>query len=193
MNAVGTIGEFIIEYQYEIEIGLLVVLGLIILGAVIRAFARAVKRKSVLEEISEKVNDISQALTVLSSEAESAADRSPHPEENAGEKISEGPPVPEETADAGVHGEAAEISEASKVAEAAEDMEPAVSRTDEEEMSCDELIESSEVTPPIAAEKPEGEETGNEDFIPKKYFSRDCGVDKKGNRYTLEELENQIR
>ena len=41
MNAVGTIGEFIITYQYEIEIGLLILLGLIILFAIIRAFARA--------------------------------------------------------------------------------------------------------------------------------------------------------
>lgn len=69
MNAVGTIGEFIITYQYEIEIGLLILLGLIILFAIIRAFARAVKRKTVLEEISEKVNDISEALTAIADES----------------------------------------------------------------------------------------------------------------------------
>ena len=69
MNAVGVIGELIIEYQYEIEIGLLVLLGLIILFAVIRAFVRAARRKTLLEEISGKVDEISEALNAISKEA----------------------------------------------------------------------------------------------------------------------------
>ena len=60
----------VIVYQYEIEIGLLVLLGLIILFAVIRAFVRAARRKTLLEEISGKVDEISEALNAMAAEPE---------------------------------------------------------------------------------------------------------------------------
>lgn len=138
MNAVGIIGEFIIEYQYEIEVGLLILLGLIMLFAVIRAFVRAARRKSVLEEINEKVDDIGHILMTISAELEN------------------------------------DESEACP----AENISPAP----------DEGIEEREEPKP---EEPKQDVKDEE--IPKRYFSRDCAVDKKGNRYTLEELNTQIQ
>ncbi len=164
MNAVGTIGEFIITYQYEIEIGLLILLGLIILFAIIRAFARAVKRKTVLEEISEKVNDISEALTAIADESA------------GGEKA-----------------EKAEKAEVSAVTEKADAENVQAAGGNEEKENMPEVREIKAAGPePEVCETIE-EPAGDAGFVPKKYFSRDCSTDKNGNHYTLEELENQIR
>lgn len=167
MNAVGTIGEFIITYQYEIEIGLLILLGLIILFAIIRAFARAVKRKTVLEEISEKVNDISEALTAIA-------------DESAGGEEAE-------------KAEKAEKAEASAVTEKADTENVQAAGGNEEKDEIPEAREIKAAVPePEVCETIE-EPAGDAGFVPKKYFSRDCSTDKNGNHYTLEELENQIR
>ena len=165
MNAVGVIGELIIEYQYEIEIGLLVLLGLIILFAVIRAFVRAARRKTLLEEISGKVDEISEALNAMAAEKTpevcKVAEAQPAVKPAEGEKA-----VKKETAEA---------------------VETTVSARDAEPPEAAEVL-------PFKAESPaDAQDSGAADFVPKKYFSRDCSVDKKGNRYTLEELEEQIK
>ena len=71
--------------------------------------------------------------------------------------------------------------------ETAEAVETTVSARDAEPPEAAEVL-------PFKAEPPaDAQDSGAADFVPKKYFSRDCSVDKKGNRYTLEELEEQIK
>ena len=71
--------------------------------------------------------------------------------------------------------------------ETAEAVETTVSARDAEPPEAAEVL-------PFKAESPaDAQDSGAADFVPKKYFSRDCSVDKKGNRYTLEELEEQIK
>ena len=173
MNAVGVIGELIIEYQYEIEIGLLVLLGLIILFAVIRAFVRAARRKTLLEEISGKVDEISEALNAMAAEPEQKPSAEKTPEVC---KVAEAQPAVKP----------AEGEKAVKK-ETAEAVETTVSARDAEPPEAAEVL-------PFKAESPaDAQDSGAADFVPKKYFFRDCSVDKKGNRYTLEELEEQIK
>ena len=183
MNAVGVIGELIIEYQYEIEIGLLVLLGLIILFAVIRAFVRAARRKTLLEEISGKVDEISEALNAMAAE----------PEQKLSEpKSFEPKPYEEKTP------EACKAAEAQPAGKPAEEEKPVTKETAGE---VETTVNAREADPPEAAEvlrfkaesQADAQDSGAADFVPKKYFSRDCSVDKKGNRYTLEELEEQIK
>ena len=178
MNAVGVIGELIIEYQYEIEIGLLVLLGLIILFAVIRAFVRAARRKTLLEEISGKVDEISEALNAMAAEPE--------------QKHSEQKPSAEKTP------EVCKVAEAQPAGKPAEGEKPVKKET---AGAVETTVSAREAEPPEAAEvlpfkaesPADAPDSGAADFVPKKYFSRDCSVDKKGNRYTLEELEEQIK
>lgn len=183
MNAVGVIGELIIEYQYEIEIGLLVLLGLIILFAVIRAFVRAARRKTLLEEISGKVDEISEALNAMAAE----------PEQKPSEpKFSEPKPSAEKVP------EACKAEAAQPAGKPAEGEKPVTKETaGEVETTVNareaEFIEAEEVLQFKAEIPADAPDTGAADFVPKKYFSRDCSVDKKGNRYTLEELEEQIK
>lgn len=178
MNAVGVIGELIIEYQYEIEIGLLVLLGLIILFAVIRAFVRAARRKTLLEEISGKVDEISEALNAMAAEPEQ---KSSEPEPSA-EKM----PEACKTEAAQPAGKPAE-GEKPVTKETAGEVETTVNAREAEPP------EAEEVLPFKTEASADAPDTGAADFVPKKYFSRDCSVDKKGNRYTLEELEEQIK
>lgn len=178
MNAVGVIGELIIEYQYEIEIGLLVLLGLIILFAVIRAFVRAARRKTILEEISGKVDEISEALNAMAAE----------PEQKPSEPKPSAENIPEacKTEAAQPAGEPAE-GEKPVTKETAGEVETTVNAREAEFIEAEEVLQFKAEIP---ADAPD---TGAADFVPKKYFSRDCSVDKKGNRYTLEELEEQIK
>lgn len=224
MNAVGTIGEFIINYQYEIEIGLLVILGLIILFAVVRAFARAVKRKTLLEEISGKVDDISEALNAISKDAgpkAEAAEDAGNPEmtgpsetekaHEPAEAVNPGggeneckPAAGAETtervkAEADMAPKAPEPEKGSPEPERSEEAMEIIAKVPDDlkvTVTIDEVkeAEAAEKRPAAAGEKPGESESGEgEDFVPKKYFSRDCAVDKRGNRYTLEELEEQIK
>lgn len=178
MNAVGVIGELIIEYQYEIEIGLLVLLGLIILFAVIRAFVRAARRKTILEEISGKVDEISEALNAMAAE----------PEQKPSEPEPSAENIPEACKTEAVQpaGEPAE-GEKPVTKETAGEVETTVNAWEAEFIEAEEVLQFKAEAP---ADAPD---TGAADFVPKKYFSRDCSVDKKGNRYTLEELEEQIK
>lgn len=178
MNAVGVIGELIIKYQYEIEIGLLGLLGLIILFAVIRAFVRAARRKTILEEISGKVDEISEALNAMAAEPE----QKPSEPEPSAEKA----PEACKTEAAQPAGKPAE-GEKPVMKETAGEVETTVNAREAE------FIEVEEVLPFKAEIPADAPDTGAADFVPKKYFSRDCSVDKKGNRYTLEELEEQIK
>ena len=184
MNAVGVIGELIIEYQYEIEIGLLVLLGLIILFAVIRAFVRAARRKTLLEEISGKVDEISEALNAMAAEPEQKSSESKSYEEKAPEAC-----------------KAAEAQPAGKPAEGEKQVKEEKPAKEEVVAPVETTVNAREADPPEAAEvlhfkaesPADAPDSGEADFVPKKYFSRDCSVDKKGNRYTLEELEEQIK
>ena len=183
MNAVGVIGELIIEYQYEIEIGLLVLLGLIILFAVIRAFVRAARRKTLLEEISGKVDEISEALNAMAAKPE---------QKSCEPKSSEQKPSAEKTP---VVCKAAEAQPAVKPAEGEKPVKKETAGAVETTVSAREAEppEAAEVLPFKAESPADAPDSGAADFVPKKYFSRDCSVDKKGNRYTLEELEEQIK
>ena len=199
MNAVGTIGEFIINYQYEIEIGLLV-------------------------EISGKVDDISEALNAISKDAgpkAEAAEDAGNPEmtgpsetekaHEPAEAVNPGggeneckPAAGAETtervkAEADMAPKAPEPEKGSPEPERSEEAMEIIAKVPDDlkvTVTIDEVkeAEAAEKRPAAAGEKPGESESGEgEDFVPKKYFSRDCAVDKRGNRYTLEELEEQIK
>ena len=70
MNAVGRIGEFIIEYQNIIDISLLMVLALIVVAILIRGLVRMVRRKYVLNEISRTIHQISDAVETIERQQE---------------------------------------------------------------------------------------------------------------------------
>ena len=71
MNAVGELGELIIQYQSIIEIALLSIFGIMILFFVIRAFVRAQKRKNVLNDISSAVENINETVSEIKEKQES--------------------------------------------------------------------------------------------------------------------------
>ena len=70
MNAVGKLGNLIIEYQFEIEVGLLALLALIILIWLIRMISRAVRRRDVLQEIDSKITDLNEKVNTLNQKQE---------------------------------------------------------------------------------------------------------------------------
>lgn len=65
MNAVGKIGEFIIKYQYPIEIALLVILAVIVLYALVRAIVKTKREKNVLSQINSTVSDINTTVSSI--------------------------------------------------------------------------------------------------------------------------------
>lgn len=175
MNAIGEFGKWIIEYQYQVEVGLLILLGLIIVIWLIRMIARAVKRRSVLLDIDKKITDMSEKVDRMS-----AAVPEPRP---ASKEV-------------GADGAAAAEAAAVAVVQPAATLQVTPGASGSPDAAAD-------AVPHPAPHAGQGTayvltETGPQDGRPaeeppRRFYSRDCGVDKHGNVYTEEMLEQQIR
>jgi len=178
MNAVGTFGKFIIQYQNEIEIVLAAVIFIAAAAALIRAAVNAKKKRQLLSEINDAVSEINSAVSSLNEKNSGVIyidNRSGSgPAAGSGEVS-----VREAVLDAAglTGGTPADGEDGAKEA-AGEEQNPAA-----EGKSCEETKPQDETQP---QDEPQPE-------IPKKYFSRDCSVSKNGKTYTLEELERQIK
>ena len=173
MNAVGKLGELIIRYQLGIEIGLLMILGVIVLVWLIRLVRRASAQKTVLKEIDEKVNDISEAVEGLSAKLEAV-----------------GTEAGAAAVTKAVATEAALVATTEDVTEPTAD----VAETAKVAAAATETVDTAKATATEAATEPapttEAETTKDNPSL--RYYTRDWGVDKHGNVYTEEMLREQI-
>lgn len=203
MNVIGIIGQWIIDYQEIIEIILLSVLALIILIAVISAFARAQKRRSMLEDISSRVGNIQETVTSIQEEqrlqhpepapvavsAPVAVPCPPPPAVSVAPEVASSPSV-QEAADGSV-APAIPVAPAMGSSSAAPPLWPSAEATVLQEPQAVTADQASAVTSPRQAS--EGQALSEPEPTPTKYVSRDWGIDKFGRSYTEEELTQQIR
>ena len=75
MNAVGQLGELIIQYQYDIEVGLLVVLALIVVIALVTMISKSIGRKKLIKTIDGKVDDLNAAVTDINAQVAAIMDK----------------------------------------------------------------------------------------------------------------------
>lgn len=216
MNAIGELGRLIIAYQSQIEIVLLCILALIVLVAIIRAFIRAERTKNVLEDIDEKVTNIGKTIVNMQLNAKdtegSAAKGEPRSCKSNESCMSI---VKEDSVDKCADGNlGARKDEEVKIA-AHDYKEENISSDDHRREfhwgieSLDEISSEKKGQEETAWEKAvimrKAEKAANNLFfededsldvvseLPKKYFSRNDNIDKKGNVYTEEMLKEQIR
>lgn len=175
MNAIGQFGSFITEYQYPIQIVLIILILAGAIYAVVKAAAHGREKKEILSQINETVTEINTAVNNLN---EKKADviyidnRVPGQAPYQGSSGTQEEPIVKETpqSDDGAYSQM-----------------PA-----DEQENTEETSEKSGQTPDeeTSAEDVSCEEDVN---FSKKYFSRDCAISKNGKTYTIEELNEQIK
>lgn len=210
MNAVGKAGSFIIKYQIQIELILVLILIAAAVFFLVRAIINAGKKRQILSQINDTVTEINTAVTSLSEKksdviyidnrtsgteegqgctAESRVSSALENADLADGVLLNASQASAELSDSG--GAALENAERQTIPECPQkNAEP--SEDSQQGDGAKAAAEISAETEPLAAEE-KAEEQAEEKEIPKKYFSRDCGISRNGRTYTAEELEKQIK
>lgn len=193
MNAIGEIGKLIVKYQYGIEVVLLTILAIIVLVGLIKLFMRPKKEKKFLDDISATVKDMSESmadirdaqLDILSGVEKLQEDGDDRESACAGshEAVSRA-----EVAGPEEHQSSEDIPADDEAAKAKDTLN---AKADMEAFCINRLKELAEEEDLSHADKADGDEL-HVNEPPKKFFSRECGIDKKGNVYTEEQLIEQI-
>ena len=185
MNAIGEIGKLIVKYQYGIEVVLLTILAIIVLVGLIKLFMRPKKEKKFLDDISATVKDMSESMADIRDAQLDILSGVEKLQEDGDDR---------ESACAGSH-EAVSRAEVAGPEEhqSSEDIpaDDEAAKADMEAFCINRLKELAEEEDLSHADKADGDEL-HVNEPPKKFFSRECGIDKKGNVYTEEQLIEQI-
>lgn len=175
MSIVEKFGHFLIRYESQIGIGLVVLAVLAGVILLIWAAVNAAKKRQLLSQIHDTVTEINSAVNSLGERKSDviyidnrASKQQADAAAAAVQEYSQAEAVRKEDSDAE---KTAETAEAVAAAEMKETAEP-------------------ETT---GQEEPAQHQTEAALEIPKKYFSRDCSISKNGKTYTVEELERQIQ
>lgn len=222
MNAVGKAGGFIIKYQVQIELILVLILAAAAVFFLIRAVINAGKKRQLLSQINDTVTEINTAVTSLSEKksdviyidnrtsgakegqdctAESQVSSALKNADSAGsamQNVSQASAELSESEDSDTEaGGQAPLPEClRKKAELLRD-----SRQGDRTEAVDNEPESVGMNGDFTQNAEAAAETSSETRdaaeaqkeAPKKYFSRDCNISKSGKTYTVEELEKQIK
>ena len=171
MNAIGRFGNFIIEYQDPILIGLILIAAAAVVFLAARLFKHIKKKNAILSQINDTVSEINSAVSGCKGKdkepdmiyIDNRLSRREEPSVQAAQ---------DKTADCGPQSGAEQ-----GVCPKADEIGPA--EVSEFESSSEPRTEDSTESVPKE--------------IPVRYFSRDCSVSKTGVTYTREELNSQIR
>lgn len=221
MNTVGKAGGFIIKYQVQIELILVLILAAAAVFFLVRAVINAGKKRQLLSQINDTVTEINTAVTSLSEKKSDVIyidNRTSGAEEGQGCTAESRVSSALENADSAdstmrnASQASAELSESEgsdagacrqtplpeclrKQAELLEDRQEG--RAEAAETEPESVRMSGDFTQTAEAAAETSSETGfaaeEPEEAPKKYFSRDCNISKSGKTYTVEELEKQIK
>lgn len=201
MNAIGSFGKFIMEYQHQI--GLLLI-GLLIAAVgilMIQAAVRSRKKHALISQINDTVTKINTAVSSLNDKKSEVIYIDNRASERSAEQMDRAEAIRRDTLQA--VGQvisnlnvrpAQEPSGTAETAESAEAAQPA------------ETAQNTESVQPAGtgpdryagavlynAQDPAAQPSVKEKEPPRKFFSRDAGISKNGIEYTVEELERQIK
>ena len=197
MNAVGIFGEWIVKHQLGLEVLLLALLGALLVAILVQAVRREKRKKSILNEIDRKIDDINQQVNgiygKLMEEKEASASETTE-SNNPAEKEAAISLKEEEKQESEIEKGSAkkwEVHEGAVEDAQEEDLEekPEEDSEEDQEDPISNIIsllrkplpeETKEEMPPVS---------GNPSI---RFYSRDWGVDKHGNVYTEEMLRKQI-
>ena len=198
MNAIGSFGKFIMEYQHQI--GLLLI-GLLIAAVgilMIQAAVRSRKKHALISQINDAVTKINTAVSSLNDKKSEVIYIDNRASERSAEQMDRAEAIRRDTLQA-VGQVISNLNvrpaqEPSGAAETAESAQPA------------ETAQNTESVQPAGtgqdryagavlynAQDPAAQPSVKEKEPPRKFFSRDAGISKNGIEYTVEELERQIK
>jgi len=199
MNAIGALGNFLIENQLAIEIFLLLVLAGILLYWVFKQFVIQPKQDAAIEELISKIENLENKLQdagVVEAKgpeaAESVSAEEPAAEEVATEVAAAEEAVPEVAADAeevatpAKHGFVNDTDEKALIMKSILEQEMAEDIT--EDISNPNLEETIDFRELVVENTQDGEFSKPS----VKFTSRNWGEDRHGNFYTEEMLKDQI-
>ena len=222
MNAVGKAGGFIIKYQVQIELILVLILAAVAVFFLVRAVINAGKKRQLLSQLNDTVTEINTAVTSLS---EKKSDVIYIDNRTSGAEEGQGCTAESRVSSALENAHSADRAMRNALQASAELSESEGSDTEEGGQASlpeclrkqAELSEDNRQEGRLEAAETEPESVRmSEDFTqtaeaaaetssetrfaaeepeeaPKKYFSRDCNISKSGKTYTVEELEKQIK
>ncbi len=193
MNIIGKLGNLIVDYQSEIEMGVFALLCLIFVIWIIKLIVTASKKKTMLSEINEKVTDIDSKISLIQKKQEEIDSLHGfiHKEPPcASEKKEPLQPCAERDADSdSAFDDVAPLNEFGaddmyREDYFAESMQPIPGfHANSPDVYLNEFVEES---------YPDQHIPMNEDDNIHKFYSRDCATDKYGNTYTEDVLNRQI-
>ncbi len=193
MNIIGKLGNLIVDYQSEIEIGVFALLCLIFVVWIIKLIATASKKKTMLSEINEKVTDIDSKISIIQKKQEEI-------DSLRGVMCKDTPCVQEKKESpkmqtekkpdiAPVFDDLASQNEFRQAESYPEDyfgeaMQPISGfNTNSSDVYLNDFVDEAYPNRHIPM---------NEDDNIHKFYSRDCATDKYGNTYTEDVLNRQI-
>lgn len=193
MNAIGALGNFLIENQLAIEIFLLLVLAGILLYWIFKQFVIQPKQDAAIEELISKIENLENKLQdagVVEAKgpdaAESVSAEEPAVEEVATEVAAAEVAAAEEVAIPAKHGFVNDTDEKALIMKSILEQEMAEDITEEfSNPNLEETIDFRE----LVVENTQGGEFSKPSV---KFTSRNWGEDRHGNFYTEEMLKDQI-
>ena len=185
MNAVGNIGQFIIDNQYTIEVALLILLALLIVVFLISRLVSKRKRDAEIEELNAKIEKIESEVKGISDQTVEAKNV------KIVLKTDEDETVIEASGLMANEDEEIDIGESQEATEEEIDPEKEIDKAELQKAidSLDEIMAEIKNSDLETNAEPEISDVG---MVGSKFTSRDWNKDRKGNTYTEEMLKELI-